>query len=125
MPLFEQARAPTKFLEDEFDGTNVYMGLATNANTSVQNWAVKLDATAYSLLRATNLERPEVRFHQAHPTIRFIANALELYATQHAYNQCGVVNSIHRIAPTYHRLTHAMKSVAKPIKEHWFRPNLE
>lgn len=48
-----------------------------------------LDAKAYSELATSQYSRPATKHYQAHPNIRFIANVLELLATQHVYNQCG------------------------------------
>lgn len=127
-PLIEvQPKAPHPFQEDRFDGRNFWPGLATNTNTSVQNWAVGLDAKAYSELATSQYSRPATKHYQAHPNIRFIANVLELLATQHVYNQCGQVNRITRVAPVYDRVIRFMQTVPKEqrIPETWYRPELE
>lgn len=55
-----------------------------------------------------------------------VTNALEIYATEHVYNNAGNISRIVRIAPCYHRLVSLFTAEPNQYKrEIWYRPNLE
>lgn len=112
--------------EDCFTPNHTHYGMLTNAADEVKKWVMKLNPPQYTKFCSSGYSLPAPQYFQGHPSIRMITNALEIYATEHVYNNAGSINRVVRIAPCYHRLVNLFTADPSQYKrEIWYRPNLE